>query len=154
MEAIMIRVRYAALLFLGCTCGTSAFAAPADDVGRDFDQFVAAQNAHDLPAVRRLLADGPQFLWVTRGVVVRGSDAAIERFRDLYKGTWNLTVTSKAEIFAIDRNNIQLIAPVTFSIGAPGSAPTETRFILTQLWHRQGGRWRISSLLPIAAPAS
>ena len=46
---------------------TVVTAAPEDDVRLVFDQFVDAQNSHDVVAVRELLLDSPNFLWVTRG---------------------------------------------------------------------------------------
>ena len=131
-----------------------ANARPSDDVRRGFDRFVAAQNAHDLDAVRGMFGSGPGFVWVTRGNVVKGRAAAIDRFRDLYRGTWHLQPTAPPETFVIDSNTVQLVAAVTFTVGPPGSAPTETRFMLTQLWHRHNGRWQVASLLPISLPAN
>src|SRR5947209_2736839 len=68
-----------------------AFAAPEDDVKGTFDRFVVAQNAHDVAAVRDLLLDSPNFLWVTRGAPIWGRDAALKRFETLYQGTWKLS---------------------------------------------------------------
>lgn len=144
----------AAALSAAALIAAPVHAGPSEDVVQGFDTFLAAQNAHDLQAVRRLLADGPQFVWITRGTVLRGPDQAIARFRNLYAGTWQLAATARPQTVTIDRNTVQLIAPVTFTIGAPGAQPTRTQFILTQLWHRQGREWRIASLLPILVPAS
>jgi hypothetical protein len=66
-------------------------AGPADaELRAPFEGFVAAQNAHDAPAVEALLCDSPDFLWSTRGQAVWGRQAAMERFRALYAGTWRL----------------------------------------------------------------
>jgi hypothetical protein len=59
-----------------------AFAGVDDDVKATFDRFVAAQNAHDVSAVRDLLLDSPNFLWVTRGAPIWGREAALKRFGD------------------------------------------------------------------------
>ena len=75
---------------IAASLGTAAFAAPEDDVKATFDNFVAAQNAHDAAAVRALLVDAPDFLWITRGNVVWGRDAAMKRFEANYAGTWKL----------------------------------------------------------------
>src|SRR5713226_1685920 len=66
----------------------SAIAAPEDDIRATFDRFVVAQNAHDIKALESLLLKSPDFLWVTRGAPVWGSDAALKRFAALYEGTW------------------------------------------------------------------
>ena len=80
----------AALFASGFVLASPALANSTDEVRRAFDRFVAAQNAHDLDGVASLLADGPGFMWVTRGTVVKGRAAAISRFRDLYRGPWRL----------------------------------------------------------------
>ena len=145
----------AATLLVGTLfVATPAFAQPVEEVRAGFDRFVAAQNHHDIAEVQRLLAGTDAFVWITRGTVVKGRSAAIDRFRDLYRGTWQLTVTSLPEAFVIDHDNVQLVAPVTFTVGPAGRAPTDTRFLLTQLWHRHGREWQIISLLPIPNPAS
>ncbi len=149
MRYFLALVAFAAMLSTGW-----AAAAPRDDVEARFQQFVAAQNAHDLANVRSMLADGPAFVWVTRGVVVQGADAATDRFRSLYQGTWRLTPTGAPQVFVIDAHTVQLVAPVTFSIGPANGPATDSTFLLTQLWRRTGHDWRIVSLLPIPTNAS
>jgi hypothetical protein len=43
------------------------------------------QNAHDAKTQGTLLADSPQFLWITRGTAVWGRGAALQRFAKLTK---------------------------------------------------------------------
>ncbi len=43
-----------------------------DKIRTLFDRFVAAQNAHDLSAVRGLLWNSARFLWVARGTLIWG----------------------------------------------------------------------------------
>jgi hypothetical protein len=81
MRPLVIAI--AALLALLATSG-AANASPEDDVRRTFDQFIAAQNAHDLAAVGGLLLDSPSFLWITRGMPIWGHGAALQRFESLY----------------------------------------------------------------------
>src|SRR6202012_5985242 len=45
----------------------SALAASEDEIRAAFQQFVAAQNAHDVKAVEGLLLPSADFLWLTRG---------------------------------------------------------------------------------------
>jgi hypothetical protein len=67
-----------------------AQAGPEDEIRTLFERFVAAQNAHDAAAVEGTLWESPSFLWITRGTPIWGRTAAMERFRTLYQGTWNL----------------------------------------------------------------
>ena len=57
----------------------AAAADPADAVRSLYERFAAAQNAHDLAAVRPLLLDGPEFLWVSDGQSFWGPDAVLAR---------------------------------------------------------------------------
>ncbi len=54
------------------------------EVRATFERFVAAQNKHDVKAVESLLLNSSDFLWITRGTPVWGSDAALKRFIALY----------------------------------------------------------------------
>src|SRR5687767_10637218 len=86
MKAILSTLAVALTLSIG-----NAFAGVEDEVKATFDHFVTAQNAHDISAVRKLLWDSPNFLWVTRGAPIWGRDAALKRFENLYRGTWKLS---------------------------------------------------------------
>ena len=120
-----------------------------------FDEFVAAQNAHDVEAVGALLQESPEFLWITRGAPIWGRDAALERFEALYQGTWSLEpMTEELKIFELGPDVVQLYVPVTFMIAPSGEEAQPMRFLLNQIWLRTGDEWKISSILPIPVPPS
>src|SRR4051794_7861157 len=86
-----------------------------------FERFVAAQNAHDSAAVEAMLWNSPDFLWITRGTAVWGRDAAMERFRALYRGTWQLEPEmAQFRAATLGEGTAQLFVPVLFSIGGAG----------------------------------
>lgn len=119
-----------------------------------FDRFVAAQNAHDLSAVRGLLLDSQDFLWVTRGTPIWGRDTALRRFESLYQGTWKLRPdSSKLKIVRLSDTSAQLCVPIVFNIGAPGQPAPDTPFLMNQTLVKTPSGWRIASLLPIPLPA-
>ncbi len=125
-----------------------------DDVKATFDRFVAAQNAHDVSAVRDLLLDSPNFLWVTRGVPVWGRDAALKRFETLYQGTWKLSPdTANLKVILLTDTTAQLFVPIMFNIGAPGQPAPDTPVHMNQILVKTAGGWRIASILPIPVPA-
>jgi hypothetical protein len=131
-----------------------ANAAPEDEVRSTFDRFVTAQNAHDLKAVESLLLGSPGFLWITRGTPVWGHDAALKRFASLYEGTWNLNPEgSSFKVTLLNDGAAQIYVPIKFSIGAPGQQPQPMQFLMNMVLVRVEGGWRISSILPIPAPA-
>jgi hypothetical protein len=133
----------------------SAFGGAEDDVKVVFDRFVVAQNAHNLSAVRDLLWDSPDFLWITRGAPIWGRDAALKRFEALYQGTWKLSPdTSKLKVTVLTETAAQLFVPIMFNIGPPGQPAPDAPFLMNQTLVKTAGGWRIASILPIPLPAA
>ena len=129
-------------------------AAPEDDVRLVFDQFVKAQNSHDVIAVRELLLDSPNFIWVTRGAPIWGRDAALKRFETLYEGTWKLSPDmANLKAVLVSDTTAQLHVPITFNIGAPGQPAPDAPFLMNQTLVKTAAGWRIANILPIPLPA-
>lgn len=142
------------LFFLLLSAATTAEATPEDEVRALVDQFIAAQNAHDLAAVRELLWDSPQFLWITRGTAIWGRPAALTRFEALYRGTWRLDPSlAELRITQLGDGIAKLYVPIVFTIGAPGQEAQKTRFLMNQVLLKTPAGWKVASILPIAAAA-
>lgn len=123
------------------------------EVRATFDRFVAAQNAHDAPAVKELLWDGPGFLWITRGSVIWGREPAMRRFEANYAGTWTLEPDrAQLRVTVLDATTAQLFVPVVVTAGAPGQAPQPVPIHMNQVLVRTPSGWRIASILPIPVP--
>lgn len=141
---------------LAATLLLSAGRASADvnsDVKATFDRFVTTQNAHDLSAVRDLLLDSPSFLWITRGTVIWGREAALKRFGTLYQGTWKLTPdTSNLKIIVLSDTTAQLFVPIVFNIGEPNQPASDKLVHLNQTLVKTTSGWRVASILPIPVP--
>jgi ketosteroid isomerase-like protein len=133
---------------------TRAVAGPADEVRATFDRFVVAQNAHDIKAVEVLLLGSPDFLWITRGTPIWGPEAAIKRFAALYEGTWRLDPEpSSLKVTMIGEGVAQIFVPIVFTIGPAGQPPQQTKFLMNQVLVKTPNGWRVSSILPLPAPA-
>jgi ketosteroid isomerase-like protein len=131
-----------------------AVAAPEDEVRAAFDRFVAAQNAHDVRAVESLLIGSPQFLWITRGTAIWGTDAALKRFASLYEGTWRLEPeVSGLKVMLLGDGAAQIYVPINFTIGASGQQPQPMRFLMNMVLTKTPSGWKVSSILPIPAPS-
>jgi hypothetical protein len=101
-----------------------------------------------------LLLGSPNFLWITRGAPVWGADAALKRFATLYEGTWRLEPdTSGLKIVMIGDAAAQVYVPIVFTIGAPGQQAQPTKFLFNQVVVKTPSGWKVSSILPIPAPA-
>lgn len=131
----------------------SALADDQADIKTTFEHFVAAQNAHDLNAVRDVLADSPDFIWITRGTPIWGRDAALKRFDALYKGTWKLTPDlAQLKVIALSNTSAQLFVPITFNMGPSGQPAPDMPFLMNQTLVKTANGWRIASILPIVVP--
>lgn len=144
-----------ALLFvlaLTVASGGRAFADPNDaDAQALFTSFVAAQNAHDLVAVRSILWDSPGTLFFSRGLEVRGTQAVTDRFKEYYEGTWHLEPDmSQFHATSISKDVVQILVPIVFTRGLPGAQPQSSTFLISQTFVRDERGWHIASILPIA----
>ena len=81
-----MKLATALLLAIGVLFSNPAMSAPEDDVKALFERFVAAQNAHDANAVRDLLLDSPNFLWITRGNDDLGTRCSNKTLRNSLSG--------------------------------------------------------------------
>ena len=134
------------------TLGRVVNAASVQDEARQFfEHFVAAQNAHDLATVGSMLWNSEDFLWVTRGVQVRGSKAALNVFDSYYKGTWHLDPDmNQLRATALPDGTVQILVPVTFTRGELGQATQQTTFLISQTIIRDPNGWHVATILPIA----
>lgn len=152
----MRRAAICAALILSATLALpehQAAAASLDELRDAFNGFVAAQNAHDLRAVEGTLLPSMNFLWITRGTPIWGTDAALKRFAALYQGTWRLDPEIETlKIMMIGDNAAQLFVPITFTIGTGGQPAQTVRFLMNQILVKTPQDWRVSSILPIPAP--
>lgn len=149
------RTPFATVILAAClSLAPTAQAAPHEaELRSAFTRFVSAQNAHDAKAVGDLLVDSPDFLWITRGQPVWGREAALARFAELYRGVWRLEPDTTAFRVVFAHEGVaEIFVPVTFTIGAPGTEPQRTPFLMNQVWRHEHGAWRLASLLPIPAP--
>src|SRR5271167_1674806 len=137
-------VAYTALVSISLVAN-AASAAPEDEVRATLDRFVAAQNAHDIKALESLLLNSPDFLWITRGTPVWGSDSALKRFSALYEGTWRLEAeASSLRITMLGDRAAQIYVPIMFTIGAPGQPAQSTRFLMNQVLVKTPDGWKVS----------
>jgi pimeloyl-ACP methyl ester carboxylesterase len=122
-----------------------------DEIRTVFLRFVAAQNAHDADTVGSMIWDSPDFLWVSRGNPVRGSQQAIGIFRSYYKGTWRLEPDmTRFSVTPIADGVVQLLVPVVFSRGLPGQPPQNAEYLISQTLVHNGEGWHITTILPVA----
>lgn len=108
----------------------------------------------DLRQRVRLLDPSPDFLWITRGLAIWGSEAALKRFSGLYEGTWKLEPDmASLRIQMLAPEVAQVFVPIVFTIDPPGQPAQVTRFLMNQVLVKSTDGWRVRSILPIPAAA-
>ncbi|WP_158292250.1 DUF4440 domain-containing protein [Paracraurococcus ruber] len=123
-----------------------ALAGPAEEARRLYAAFVAAQNAHDLGAVRALLA-ADRFLWVSNGLSVWGRDPAIARMMSYHAAeTWRIDpVEARAVAVEASPGAAYLHVPLLLRVG-PRAAPARYRILVSALCAETPEGWRIAAL--------
>jgi len=124
-----------------------------DEVRAVFDRYIAVQNAHDLKAMRNLLVDSPDFLWITRGRPIWGREAALKSLDERYKGTWHIEPDRKEfRVISVSRRVAQVYATTQLTVGDPGAEPSRIRLYINLVMVKKPEGWRIASILPILVP--
>jgi ketosteroid isomerase-like protein len=123
-------------------------AAPKDEIRGAFSKFITAQNAHDLKAVGGLLSDSPEFLWIAPGHIVRGRDAALDRFRELFQSTWHVDPDwSTLQVMMLDVSTAEIFVRVSTTGGARVQSSR-----MNQIMVNTAHGWRVLSILPGDVP--
>ena len=124
-----------------------ARAEPAVEVRAVYARFVSAQNAHDLAAVRAVLLEFPQFLWVSDGMSVWGPDPTLERMGQFQRApVWRVEPDlDRAVAVPVGADAAFLHLPLLLVIGAE-PAPDRLRFLVSVLGRATPQGWRIAAL--------
>jgi hypothetical protein len=131
--------------------GGHASAADETEARAFFTKFVAAQNAHDVSAVKAMLWDSPGMLWYGRGVETRGREAVADRFSEYYRGTWHLAPDmSQFHVTVISDDAMQILVPIVFTRGLPGQPSQDNVFLISQTFVHDANGWHVASIMPIA----
>lgn len=139
----------ASLLFLASAPANAASA--VDEAETVFQSFVTAQNAHDAATVESKLWNSPDFLWVTRGKQIRGTNNAMQVFRSYYAATWQVAPEMESlHAVQLTPDVVQILVPITFTRGNVGEAPQQARFLISQSIIHDASGWHIASIMPIA----
>jgi hypothetical protein len=101
------------------------------------------------PDQQRVAAKRSQFLWITRNTPIWGRDAALKRFEENYQGTWLLEQKfGDVKITELSPGVAQLFVPAVFTIAPAGQTAQPRRFLLTQVYVKTAGGWRLATILP------
>ena len=138
-----------AALVLAAVLATAAPASadPASEIRALYQDFVTAQNAHDLAAVRRLFVPSPQFLWISDGMAFWGPDTVLSRMALFQQAeVWHVDpALDQSVAVEVSSGTAYLHLPLTLTIGS-AAAPEEFRFLVDVLCAQTNDGWRIAAL--------
>jgi hypothetical protein len=127
-----------------------------------FERCILAQNARDIEALKNILLDSPNFLWIARDRAVQGRDPALQDL-EACRGTFYLD-PGMAEFRTIELSGdvVQVYAPAVF-IPPPRPQPQQpvqlppsalqlppVKFIISETMVRTSAGWRIGTILTFA----
>jgi hypothetical protein len=157
---------------------TEAWADATQDIKAVFERFIVAMNVRDTDALKELLSDTPNFLWVAGGTPVQGRDAALQDLDELCQGALYLDPAMAAfRTIELSGDVVQLYAPVIF-VPSPSAPPQQMqptrpekpplmprlrpvpqlppeKFIISQTMVKTSTGWRIATIFtfPVRAIA-
>ena len=129
-----------------------ALAQAQDEVRLMFEQYIHAENDHNLATVGQALQDSKDMLWVApRGAPVWGRDTVMQELTKRYQGTWKLEPEMPALKVTVYSDNVaRVIVPINYTLDAGGN---RERYLVQQTYVRTPVGWRISTIVPAPLPA-
>jgi uncharacterized protein (TIGR02246 family) len=119
----------------------------AQDIRDLYASFAAAQNAHDIDAIRGFLSESPDFLWITDGKPLWGRDEMITRLASFQKSeVWRVEPEyTTARVVVLDTNTAVYHIPLVLVVGSKAD-PARLKWLVEVLCHKEAAGWRIAGL--------
>jgi hypothetical protein len=152
--------------FLAC-CG-GAQAAPLDgaalaEIDSLYHRLIDAENRHDLAAVRTMLWDSPDTLFVAKTATPAegnwagfwGFEVVMRHFHDLYQGTFVMAPDyRRVKTVGLAPDVAETYAPLAITVGYAGQTPVPKPFLMIVDWVRTPRGWKMATdiALPIPPP--
>jgi ketosteroid isomerase-like protein len=124
-----------------------------EDARAAYARFLAAQNARDVPAMRELLSASPGFLWISDGKPYWGREAMLERLGSFQRNAvWVAApALERGRAERIAPGEVVMAFPLRLRIAERADAPADVLdFLVTALFRREEGTWRIVGLYTTA----
>ena len=134
-------------LALGIAFASPAMADPQQEVRDLYAAFVTAQNQHDIDAVRPLLSDRPDFLWISDGRPVWGREAMLARMADFQKAeVWRVEPEYAASrVILLDDDTAVFHLPLLLVLGTKAD-PARLKWLVEVICQKEATGWRIAGL--------
>ncbi len=140
-------MRKVLILALAIGLASPALADPQQDIRDLYAAFAAAQNQHDIDAVRALLSDRPDFLWISDGRPVWGREAMLERMAGFQAAeVWRVEPEYAASrVIMLDADSAVFHVPLVLILGSSAD-PARLKWLVEVICQKEAGGWRIAGL--------
>ena len=134
-------------LALGIALASPAMADPQQEVRDLYAAFVTAQNQHDIDAVRPLLSDRPDFLWISDGRPVWGREAMLARMAEFQNAeVWRVEPDYAAsQVILLDEDTAVFHLPLLLVLGTKAD-PARLKWLVEVICQKEATGWRIAGL--------
>jgi hypothetical protein len=143
-----------------------AFAEPPDAatlqrINALYRELIDAENRHDLKAVRTMLWESPNTLFVAKTATAAegnwagfwGTDVVLQHFNDLYKGTFKMTPDyARVKTVGLTADVAETYAPLDIAVGYAGQTPAPKPFLMIVTWVRTRTGWKMATDVALPIP--
>jgi hypothetical protein len=136
------------------------------EISGQYQALIEAENRHDLAAVRQMVWQSPDTLFVAKTSTPEegnwagfwGADIVMQHFAELYAGTFVMAPHyDRVKTVGLTADVAETYAPLNISVSYAGQTATPKPFLMIVTWVRTPDGWKMATdvALPIPpAPAS
>jgi hypothetical protein len=156
-------------LAIARTGAVAAAPAPADTLGAAtleeinavYRTLIDAENRHDLAAVRTLVWESPNTLFVAKTATAAegnwagfwGTDVVMRKFSDLYQGVFVMAPDyARVKTVELTSETAETYAPLNISVAYAGQTPVPKPFLMIVTWVRTPGGWKMATDIALPIP--
>jgi hypothetical protein len=158
-------------LAVGRTGAAAAAQAPADPldaatlgkINAVYRTLIDAENRHDLAAVRTLVWESPNTLFVAKTATAAegnwagfwGTDVVMQKFSDLYHGVFVMAPDyARVKTVGLTSETAETYAPLNISVAYAGQTPVPKPFLMIVTWVRTPGGWKMATDIALPIPSA
>lgn len=127
-----------------------------------YRQLIDAENRHDIAAVRPLIWNSPNALFVAKTATAAegnwagfwGTEVVLQHLDDLYKaGPFRIEPDyEKEKVVALSRDVAETYVPVRITVAYAGQDPVPKPFLMILAWVRTPEGWRMATDIALPIP--
>jgi hypothetical protein len=122
---------------------------------------IDAENRHDLQAVRTMVWQSPNMLFVAKTATPAegnwagfwGTEVVLQHFHDLYQGVFLMDPDySRVKTVTLTKDVAETYAPLSISVGYAGQTPVPKPFLMIVTWIRTTAGWKMATDIAVPIP--